>query len=180
MRNEENLTFLTGIGSYFFREKDCEKAVSKVPELRDNYISRQLKNKTLLPLQQELSNEDISITFNDVHLSENKDSIISNITVTAKKDISSTDLKNMIESDNYTYFDKDYNLLCYVRLGAKCNANLSDTDLSAGESINVDVVIISDSNIPAIVNKWGKLHAYIMLKFGENEYYINFADYIKE
>ena len=180
MRTEENLTFLTGFGSYFFRENDCEIAITKVPAFRDNYISRNLKDKKMLPLQQELSSDDINITFNDVQLAENKESIICNISVTAKRDISYTDLNNLIQSDKYTYFAKDYNLICYQRLGSKINLVFTNSNLSAGECINVDVVIISDSNFPDMLNKWGTLHGYVMLNFDGNEYYINLTDYIKE
>ncbi len=181
-RTEEGLTFLdSSWGYYFFKEEECEVAMEKAGVLRDNYINRQLKDKTLLPVGEEIHIGNAIIVFDKIEASEH--GVSCSYTVTAKKDITSSELNQLLVRGKQVDF---YEHFVFLRSSSKPvdgSVKISDNDLVAGESLNKSIsYLFTDvsSDFPKLLEKWGKCHGYAVIKCGETEYYINFGEYIKQ
>ena len=177
MRTEEGITFLTGFG-YFFREKDCETALAVAKILRANYVDRQLKGESLLPFGEDILLDKVSIVFEQINLSEDKKDVIVKISVTAKSDVTSSELNNLLTKVKYHYFYEDFRTLSSV--GSGTLIKISENDLVSGETINTEFSICSGNDIQVMVNNSGKLDGYAIIKCGETEYYINLGEYTKQ
>ena len=183
LRTEEGITFLTGYG-YLFRLEDCETAMAAAPRLRDNRINKELEGKTLLTIGTEISTDKANIIFNDIKLSEDKKSILANISVTAKDNITESELNELLMEIKHSYFD------CYLDLlklwtSSPLGSNgipieISNKNLSVGETLNAEIEIFDDYLIPKSIETFGMYCGCLVLKCGDNIYFVDLREYTKQ
>ena len=180
IRTEEGVTYLSGFG-FRFRAEDREKVLTVAHILRENYMSRQLSGEPLLPLGKELSTPNATVVFQDIYLSEDKKELLCKVSVTPIKDITRDELNNLLTLVKSTWFDKNYIFQAVTTGGSGTKIKLSDTDLLAGETLTIEVSIFNRADeIPVVLERWGKYNGYSVVKLEGTEYYINFAEYIKQ
>ena len=181
MRTEEGITFLTGFG-FLFREEDCETALAAASVLRENYINRALDGKTLMPLGEQLSIGNATVVFEKIKLSEDKRKILCDVSIVANKDMTSTELNDLMILAKYTYFhfDENYIFNTFTSGGNGTQISLLENSLGAGETLKTEICIIDEYHIPDMLEKWGKYDGYAIIKCGGTEYYINLCEYTKQ
>ena len=177
MYSEEGLTFISESSTgLWFREEDKNLTQAQSSSLRNNIINRKLQDKLMITLGEAFSTENAIIVFNTVVLNDAKTSVICDITITAKKDLTPEDLKNLIEHDRNICFESTMSFISYGATGSGAKI-ITENNLVAEESRNFSFEINVRS---ADIETWGIYHGYSVFEIEGTEYRLDLREYTKQ
>ena len=177
MRTEAGITCLDSSAfGYWFRADDKNLDLETSSILRNNIINRKLQDKVMINLGEAFSTENATIVFNSVTLNDDKKTVNCGITVTAKKNLSAEDLKNLIDHDRNICFESTSTFMS-EGVGGSGKRIITECSLTAGESENFTFEIyvrFSD------IEKWGIYHGYSVFEIMGTEYRLDLREYTKQ
>ena len=184
IKTEENLTVLYFKNTPFFKDKEHEQALSLQFEKMQSLINSECNEAEVLPLEKEILVNGIGIKFNKIEMIKDSfdcDQIVCNILITAYRDISEYELDTfitIIRSYDMGLVNEWNEIRIYSFTNQK-RIPISENELKEGELLNTDIILVDN---PMSTYLWENMGAYVgcvIIEFDNIQYYINFADYIK-
>lgn len=178
---EEGLTYLAAFGNFFFRKQDRKTAKALAPAIRNNYIDTAVNKLTLLPVEQTIRmSGGVSICISSIFLSDDKCDLLATLSVTCESDTAKEALNSLIKAEKLIFYDATDPFSRWSTGYSSSKLQITQTALTAGESLNATVTLMSCKDLPEILKSWGVAHAYFLLTVGTAEYCIDLRDYTKQ
>lgn len=163
--------------AFYFRAEDREAAVAAASQIRDNYLDRELYGKPALPLGEEISIGKATVVFKQIRLSEDKTTILCDVSVSVNKDMKRNAVKSLLPSPSYVIF---YESSVFATMsGGSGHPQIADRDLAAGESVTAEISLLQRPNLASAIETWGEMDGFVTIKCGETKYYIDLRQYTK-
>ena len=181
MHTYEDITyFQNSLFGYDFKEKDREKVMDYVSGIRDDIIDRKLEDKTLLPLGEPISIEGGSVVFNQITMSNDQQTILCNISVTADKSLHYKRHIEFFDTLGSGYFDEN-TFLDFVSSsgnpsGYPFASGTPSFDISAGETVTTDIKLRTNSAFPDEIDRWGNIQGYLWVEFSGHTFHIDIRE----